>query len=55
MRLRKCSLRKMMRDGLANDQVKRQVLQTLKPIAINTSGIYMNGDLKETVLYLISC
>ena len=52
MRLRKCSLRKMMTDGLVNDQIKRQVLQKLKPIVTGDLGAYMNGDLKETVLCL---
>ena len=52
MRLRKCSLRKMMRDGHVDDQIKRQVLQLLKPIATNDFGYETNGDLKETVLFL---
>ena len=38
MRLRKCSLRKMMKDGLVNDQVKRQVLESLKPYVTRDSG-----------------
>ena len=46
MRLRKGSLRKMMRDRLVNDQIKRQVLEALKPVVTNVSK---NGDLKETV------
>ena len=53
MRLRKCSLRKMIKDGLVNDQIKRQVLQTLKPIVTNDAFQGSNGDLKETVLFLI--
>ena len=51
MRLRKCSLRKMMRDGLVNDQIKRQVLQQLKPF-VTLNKTETNGDLKDVVLCL---
>ena len=43
----------MMRDGLVNDQIKRQVLEALKPVVTKDSQYYTNGDLKETVLFLI--
>ena len=50
MRLRKCSLRKMMSDGLVNDQIKRQVLESLRPIATNEhfdANSFSNGDLRR--------
>ena len=43
----------MMKDGLVNDQIKRQVLESLKPVVINSCGFNINGDLKETVPFLI--
>ena len=44
LRLRKCSLRKMMRDELVNDQIKRQVLEGLRPIMTQRYGEDSNGD-----------
>ena len=45
----------MMKDGLVNDTIKRQILQGLKAIATNKSiflkgtsfKYYVNGDIKE--------
>ena len=39
----------MIQDGLVNDDIKRQVLRGLEPVAVNYRGITNNGDLKETV------
>ena len=47
-----------MRNGLVNDQIKRQVLQALKPIATNENSHgndISHGDLKEAIFYLILC
>ena len=44
MKLRRCSLRKMMNDGLVNERIARKVLEGLTEIA---SGLGLYGDLKE--------
>ena len=52
MKLRRCSLRKMMNEGLVNDEIRRQVLEGLKQIVTyegSNFSYYTNGDLKERV------
>ena len=49
MKLRRSSLRKMMNQGLVNDQVRKQVLEGLKLIVTTGDNFYTNGDLKEQV------
>ena len=43
----------MMRDGLVNDQIKRQVLESLKPVLIEAPIYEDHGDLKKSVLLSI--
>jgi hypothetical protein len=51
MKLRKSSLRQMMRTGLVTDRIKKKVLEGLKEIAVSEkySGYVpvMHGDLKD--------
>ena len=49
MKLRRSNLRKMMKQGLVNDQVKRLVLEGLKQIVFNDDTYMVNGDLKGRV------
>ena len=49
MKLRRSNLRDMMKQGLVNDQVRRQVLEGLKQIVIRGGAWGVNGDLKERV------
>ena len=44
MKLRRCSLRKMMNDGLVDNRIASEVLEGLKEIVFALS---LNGDLKE--------
>ena len=49
IKLRKSNLRQMMRDELVDDQIKKTVLQGLKPLVVyNADAAYTHGDLKET-------
>lgn len=48
MKLRRCSLRKMMNDGLVDEQIKLEVLNKLKEWLSNSNvNNWPNGDLKE--------
>ena len=47
MKLRKSNLRQMMRTNLVNDRIKKKVLEGLKPIVVQDSGLCAHGDLKE--------
>ena len=49
MKLRTSTLRKMMNEGLVNDQIRRQILEGLKQIVISDNNWLTNGDLKELV------
>ena len=47
LKLRKSSLRKMIKAGLVDDTIKRQVLEGLKTIVTNDNADDSNGDIKE--------
>ena len=49
MKLRRSNLRKMMNEGLVNDEIRRQILQGLKSIVTRFEKWETNGDLKELV------
>jgi hypothetical protein len=52
MKLRKSSLREMMRTGLVTDRIKKKVLEGLKPIVVKDS-FDTHGDLKDADHFLI--
>ena len=47
MKLRKCSLRQMMRTGFVSDRIKKKVLRGLKEIVVGDNYNLTHGDLKE--------
>ena len=55
LRLRKTSLRKMVNDprGLVNDEIKKQVLEGLKPLATFDKPGWVNGDIKKRAQFLV--